>query len=181
MVRTVAFGSVLIAPALAAALATFPRRERSIGWAPEERVVWALAAAVAVSLGGWHIARTPFGPPVSSSVSAALATTSPAAPLAVDGHAVGWAQWAHRDRRPLHDLRAEVYSEQVSTAYLSFADADPGWEAYAARHGIATILAERDSPLDRALAQAGGWAVAAEDRDFRLWRADSAAFDEAPA
>ena len=170
MVRTVAFGSVLIAPALAAALATFPRGERSIGWAPEDRVVWALAAAVAVSLGGWHIARTPFGPPVSSPLSAALATTSPAAPLAVDGHAVGWAQWAHRDRRPLHDLRAEVYSEQVSTAYLSFADAEPGWEAYAARHGIATILAGRDSPLDTALEKAGGWAVTAEDAAFRLWR-----------
>ena len=36
-----------------------------------------------------------------------------------------------------------------------FADAEPGWEAYAARQGIGTILAERDSPLDRALAQAG--------------------------
>ena len=181
MVRTVAFGAVLIAPALALALATLRRRERPVGRAPGEGIVWALAAVIAVSLGGWHIARTPFGPPVSSDLSAALAATSPAAPLAVDGHAVGWAQWAHRDRRPLHDLRAEVYSEPVSTAYLAFADAEPGWEAYAALHGIGTILAERDSPLDRALAQADGWALAAEDHDFRLWRATAAPSGEGSA
>ncbi|MDF3046644.1 MAG: hypothetical protein K0R30_2872, partial [Ornithinibacter sp.] len=90
-------------------------------------------------------------------------------------------QWAHRDRRPLHDLRAEVYSEPVSTAYLAFADAEPGWEAYAALHGIGTILAERDSPLDRALAQADGWALGAEDHDFRLWRATSAPSGEGSA
>ncbi len=88
--------------------------------------------------------------------------------------AVGWVQWAHRDRKPMYDLRAEVYSEPVSTAYRAFADAEPGWEAYAAQQGIASILAERDSRLDTALEKAGGWAVAAEDRDFRLWRSLSA-------
>ena len=182
MVRTMAFGSVLIAPALAAALSRRSRagRGRSAGRQKRGSCGRLLPRSPSPSGAGTSPER-PSALRSPRALSAALAATSPAAPLAVDGHAVGWAQWAHRDRRPLHDLRAEVYSEQVSTAYLSFADAEPGWEAYAARHGIATILAQRDSPLDRALAQAGGWALAAEDRDFRLWRATSAASAEGSA
>ena len=66
-------------------------------------------------LGGTHVATTDFGPPVTDRVSAAVAALPADAGLAVDGRAVGWAQWAHRDRRPLRDLRAEVYSVPVAT------------------------------------------------------------------
>jgi hypothetical protein len=171
MVRTVAFGSVLLAPVVAHALATLRRPDASTATSVHrEWPVWALAVTTVLVVGGWHVARTPFGPPVSLPLSAALASTSPTTPLAVDGKAVGWVQWQHRDRRPLHDLRAEVYSAPVAAAYRSFADAEPGWETYAAGLGIGTILAERDSPLDNALEAAGGWSVAEEDADFRLWR-----------
>jgi hypothetical protein len=173
MVRTIAFGAVLIAPVLAHALSTF--RASDTPREAAEWPVWAVALTTVVAVGGWHIATTTFGPPISASLASALAQTSAAQPLAVDGHAVGWVQWAQRDRRPLYDLRAEVYSEPVTTAYRSFADAEPGWQSYAADQQIATLLLERDSPLDEAVAESGEWAVAAEDAGFRLWRSTSPA------
>ena len=37
------------------------------------------------------------------------------------------------------------------------------------RHGIATILTERDTPLDKALHDVDGWSVVEEDAGLRLW------------
>ena len=180
MVRTIAVAAVVLAPALAhglESLAARPSRavEDEGQPAPEaaagrrEWPAWALAAALVVALGGAHVVTTTFGPPVSERVSSAVASLPATAVLAVDGRAVGWTQWAHRDRRPLRDLRAEVYSVPVATAYEDFQEARPGWQAYAESQGITAVLADRERPLDRALSGEPAWTVVAEDPDFRLW------------
>jgi hypothetical protein len=183
MVRTIAVGAVVIAPALAhglESLVTRPSRAAGepgdvpVSARPQVRAgrewpAWALAAALVVLLAGTHIATTDFGPPVTDRVSAAVAALPDDARLAVDGRAVGWAQWAHRDRRPVRDLRAEVYSVPVALAYEDFQDARPGWQDYAAAQGITAVLANRERPLDQALSGETAWTSVAEDPEFRLW------------
>ena len=185
MVRTIAVGALVLAPALAAGLSSLatrrrladrdpdaadeaPRRDPTSAGGPEWPA-WALAATCLLAVGGWHVATTPFGPPVTGTVSTAVGALAPDARLAVDGRAVGWAQWAHRDRRPLRDLRAEVYSAPVATAYEDFQEARPGWQAYAESQGVTAVLADRERPLDRALSGEPAWTAVAEDPDFRLW------------
>ena len=184
MVRTIAVGAVVVAPALAhglESLAARPSRApdgdpggdlvsgRAPSTARREWPAWALAASLVVLLGGSHVASNDFGPPVSDRVSAAVASLPATAGLAVDGRAVGWTQWAHPDRRPMRDLRAEVYSVPVATAYEDFQEARPGWQAYADAEGITAVLADRERPLDRALSGEPAWTAVAEDPDFRLW------------
>ncbi len=176
MVRTIAVGAVVLAPALAVGLATLSARGRrriADGTAGEgsaaEAGPWVVAAVLFLAIGGWHALTTPFGPPVSASVSAAVGQLSPETRLAVDGRAVGWVEFAHGDVRPLRDLRAEVYSPAVALAYDDFQDARPGWQTYADEQGVTAVLADRSRPLDAALAGEPGWRVAAEDADFRLW------------
>ncbi len=171
MVRTIAAGAVVLAPALAIGLSALgDHRHRT---APEQRTrewqAWLLAGLIATGVGAWHAARTDWGPPVSSQVSTALSRLSPGAVLAVDGRAVGWLQLTHPGLHPLKDLRAEVYSAQTTREYKAFADARPGWAEYATEHRVGAILADRDEPLDPAIAQAGTWQLAAADDDFRLW------------
>jgi hypothetical protein len=152
-------------------LSAFGTRRRHTG--PEERTrewqAWLLAGLLATGVGVWHAARTDWGPPVSPQVSTALSRLSPGSVLAVDGRAVGWLQLTHPALHPLKDLRAEVYSAQTTREYKAFADATPGWPEYATEHRLDAILADRDEPLDPAIAQAGTWQVAAADDDFRLW------------
>lgn len=171
MVRTIAVGAIVLAPALAHALHLLRSRGPApvppVG--PVDRPVWSSALAVLLVVGGWHAVTTPFDPPVQPTVSAALASLPDTAVLAVDGTAVGWVQYAHPDRRPLRDLRAEVYSVAVATAYESFQEAGPGWAQYAEEHGVTAVLADRDLPLDRALATDPAWAVRAADEGYRLW------------
>ncbi|MFQ6172850.1 hypothetical protein ACK8HX_14665 [Oryzobacter sp. R7] len=183
MVRTIATAAVVLAPALAHGLDDLGGRLARAGRddpsgatpsargarVPGEWMGWALAAGVLLAVGGWHVATTPFGPPVSERVSAAVAVLPPDAVLAVDGKAVGWVEWAHPDRRPLRDLRAEVYSVPVATDYERFQEAEAGWSGLADRYGVTAVLADRDRPLDAALAGEPAWRVAAEDPDFRLW------------
>lgn len=171
MVRTISAGAVVLAPALAIGLSALgDHRHRT---APEQRTrewqAWLLAGLIATGVGAWHAARTDWGPPVSSQVSTALSRLSPGAVLAVDGRAVGWLQLTHPGLHPLKDLRAEVYSAQTTREYKAFADARPGWAEYATEHRVGAILADRDEPLDPAIAQAGTWQLAAADDDFRLW------------
>ncbi len=185
MVRTIAVGAIVLAPVLAHGLALLrsgparpggtqldaaPRSGAHTTTRPSrEWPAWALAAALLLGLGGSHLATTAFGPPVTRGVSDALAAQPSDAVLAVDGRAVAWVQWAHRDRRPLRDLRAEVYSVPAATAYEDFQEARPGWQTYARVRGITVVLADRRRPLDPALAGEPSWLVAAEDTDFRLW------------
>lgn len=182
MVRTIAVGALVLAPAFAAGLSALApggrRADLREGAAPatssapsrsREWPAWALAAGCLLAIGGWHVATTPFGPPVTAAVSAAVGALPDGSGLAVDGRAVGWTQWAHRDRRPMRDLRAEVYSVPVALAYEDFQEARPGWQDYAAAQGITAVLADRERPLDRALSGEPEWSVAAEDADFRLW------------
>lgn len=183
MVRTIAVGAIVLAPALAHGMSTLARRPSrqhtgpdtaplgrpAARRAPVEWQVWALASALVLGLGGSHLATTKFEAPVSDRVSTSVASLPPSAVLAVDGRAVGWVQWTHRDRRPLRDLRAEVYSVPVATAYEAFQEARPGWQGYAESQGITAVLADRRRPLDPALASEPSWAAVAEDPDFRLW------------
>lgn len=184
MVRTIAVGAIVLAPALAHGLAHLTRRpvphlgpkSGNAGQANHgsrdphpEWPAWVLAVALVLALGGSHIATTNFGAPVSARVSAALSSLPADSVLAVDGRAVGWAQWAHRDRRPLRDLRAEVYSIPVATGYENFQEARSGWQKYADAQGMTSVLADRERPLDAALLGEPSWTVVAEDSDFRLW------------
>lgn len=183
MVRTIAAAALVLAPALAHGLDDLggrlarAGRDDPSGAAPSARgarvrgewVGWALAAGALLAVGGWHVAQTPFAAPVTDRVSAAVAALPPDAVLAVDGRAVGWVEWAHPDRRPLRDLRAEVYSVPVAIDYERFQEAEPGWPGLAERWGVTAVLADRDRPLDAALAGVPAWRVAAEDPDFRLW------------
>ena len=183
MVRTIAMGAVVMAPAAAVGMSVlFDRRghqsTRGVGEGPHqhstkptftEAFAWCLAAAVVIGLGGLHLINTPMRPPVSAKVSQALTDLPAPTVLAVDGRAVGWVQWAHRDLRPLRDLRAEVYSVPVAMAYEDFQDARPGWQNYVRTREVSAVLADRRRPLDAALAGEPAWTVAAEDADFRLW------------
>jgi hypothetical protein len=172
MVRTIAVGAVVLTPALAAGLATVGGRSRdrdsTLPFRSEARA-WGLGAVLFLVIAGWHALTTPFPAPVSSTVSAAVDDIPTDTHVAVDGRAVGWLQWAHRDLRPLRDLRAEVYSLPVALAYDDFKEARPGWQDYVDEHGITVVLADRSEPLDAALAGEPRWHVAAEDADFRLW------------
>lgn len=178
MVRTIAAGALVLAPALAQGLSSLrlPGRDRGRPEDPAAPVsfrrewrLWASAAAVALLISVWHLATTSFVAPVSARVSNALGALPDDTVLAVDGRAVGWVQWQHPDRRPLRDLRAEVYSTPVATAYEHFQEARPGWQAYADRQGITAVLADRSRPLDPALGTEPDWTVVAADREFRLW------------
>ena len=102
-------------------------------------------------------------------MSSALGRLTTDTALAVDGRAVGWVQLAHPDLKPMKDLRAEVYSLQTTKDYRAFQEAEPGWQQYATAHKIGAVLADRNEPLDPALAQDGAWRTAAEDQHFRLW------------
>ena len=171
MVRTIAAGAVVLAPALAMGLSALGSRRRQPALrqqTPEWRS-WLLAGLIATGVGAWHAATTDWSPPVSPRVSTALSRLSPGSVLAVDGRAVGWLQLAHPDLRPLKDLRAEVYSAQTTREYKSFSQARTGWAAYVDEHHINTVLADRDEPLDPAIAHEGTWRLAAADSRFRLW------------
>ena len=183
MVRTIAVGAIVLAPALAHGLSSIRRHtgrespdEPIISGSGEdgpepsrERLALVLAAVLALGLGGAHIITNPFRAPVSEAVSSSLAALPPGTVLAVDGRAVGWVQWAHPNRRPLRDLRAEVYSPDVAHAYKQFQEARPGWQDYAESHGVTAVLADRSEELDPALAGAPDWTAQAEDARFRLW------------
>ena len=185
MVRTIAVGAVVLAPALAHGLESLAARPSRAaddepggdargGPAPttarREWPAWALAAALVVLLGGAHVATTDFGPPVSDRVSAAVAALPATAGLAVDGRAVGWTQWAHRDRRPLRDLRAEVYSRAGRHGLRGRSRRRaPAGRPTPRPQGITAVLADRERPLDRALSGEPAWTAVAEDPDFRLW------------
>ena len=172
MVRTIAAGAVVLAPALAMGLSALGSRRPQPalgGQRTREWQAWLLAGLIATSVGAWHAATTDWGPPVSPQVSAALSRLSPGSVLAVDGRAVGWLQLAHPDLRPLKDLRAEVYSAQTTQKYKAFSQAGPGWAAYVDEHRINTILADRHEPIDSAIAHEGTWWIAAADSRFRLW------------
>ena len=171
MVRTIAAGAVVLAPALAMGLSALGsrRRQPARGQRTREWQAWLLAGLIATGVGAWHAASTDWGPPVSPQVSTALSQLSPGSVLAVDGRAVGWLQLAHPDLRPLKDLRAEVYSAQTTQKYKAFSQAGPGWAAYVDEHHLNTVLADRDEPLDPAIAHEGTWRLAAADSRFRLW------------
>ena len=180
MVRTIAVAAVVVAPAVAHGLDVLARRRGTGGHviagvdpprpvSTREKQVWLLAAALVLVLGGSQIVTSEVRAPVADTISDAIAALPPAAVLAVDARAVGWTQWAHPERRPMRDLRAEVYSEPVALAYKDFQEARPGWQAYAAAHGVTAVLAYRDGPLDPAMAEDASWSAVAEDPRFRLW------------
>ena len=173
MVRTIAIGAVVLAPAVAQGLASLRPSptppEITTRGGVHEWPLWVCSGALVVALAGSHLATTSFGAPVSPAVSTALKALPDDAVVAVDGRAVGWVQWEHPDRRPLRDLRAEVYSVPVATAYEDFQEARVGWQDYADAHGVTAVLADRKRPLDPALAVDPEWMAVADDTDFRLW------------
>ena len=167
MVRTIAFGAVLIAPALALALATLRRRDQAgRPGSPERGSCGRLRRGRRVAVGGWHVAPNALRP---SGLTGSLGRPCRHVPCGTP-----------RRRRPRRGLGAvgppgpSAPARPAGRGLLragrrpptrTSPDARPGWQAYAASQGITAILADRDSPLDRALAQAGCVGrLVAEDR-----------------
>ena len=164
-VRTLAFGALLLVPALVRAFPSarcpsFSRREL----AP------LVAAAVVVAVAPGVVWGGPSSGPLGSRVDIALAELPRGTVAAVDVRVSGWVLAEHPGLRPLRDLRAEVYTPATAAAYESFTDAEPGWQAYADEHGVEVVVAADGEPLDRALAADPGWVPAADDGTYRLWR-----------
>jgi hypothetical protein len=161
-VRTVAFGAVLAALALARSL-----RVEGLQTAGRREVApWAVSAVLLAVLPGvvWGgPADGPFGPVVDRAVDDLPTGTH----VAVAADASGWVVWRHRDVIPLRDLRVEVYSEPVAEAYEEFAAGDGDWAGYADSHDVQGTIAHVDDALDDAAA-AAGWAVVATDGDYAL-------------
>jgi hypothetical protein len=165
-VRTIAFGAVLVVPALAAAFA----REEQPGATRERLSPWPLVVtgALLLLIPGVVLAAPSSGP-LPRSVDTAVAQLPAGAVVAVEPAASGWVLWEHPEVRPLRDLRAEVYSAPVADAYESFFRAEPGWQSYAAAHDVAALVVETDSRLDRAVRADGAWVQAARAGDHAVW------------
>lgn len=165
-VRTVALGALLVAPALARSFA--PRSEPAPPLARAE--LWpALAAAAVLALAPGVLWGAPTARPLPASVDRVLAGSAPGTRAAVDPHASGWVLWAHPQVTPLRDLRAEVYGPEVAEAYEAFADAEPGWQAYAAEHGVDLVVVPTGAPLDEAIAAEPGWRAVVRDDGWVVW------------
>jgi hypothetical protein len=165
-VRTIAFGAVLVVPALAAAFA----REAQAGTARERLSPWPLVVTGALLLlsPGVVLAAHSAGP-LPPAVDAAVAQLPAGAVVAVEPAASGWVLWEHPEVRPLRDLRAEVYSAPVADAYESFFRAEPGWQSYAAAHDVAALVLVDGSALDRAVRSDAGWRQVTREDDHVVW------------
>jgi hypothetical protein len=67
------------------------------------------------------------------------------------------------------DGRADPYPIEVWNDYAEIVRVRPGWRAQLDAHGVDTVVAAHDGPLDQALAAAGGWRVAYSDAAYQLW------------
>ena len=165
-VRTIAFGAVLMVPALAAAFA----REVPVGQARERFSPWPLVVTGALLLVvPGVVLGAPSSGPLPASVDAALAQLPTGSVVAVEPASSGWVLWEHPDVQPLRDLRTEVYSAPVAEAYESFYRAEPGWQAYAATHDVAALVLVDGSALDRAVRSDAGWRQVAVEDDHVVW------------
>jgi hypothetical protein len=164
-VRTIAFGALLVALALARSL---PGRSARPLASRSEVLPGLLALAVLLAVPGvvWGAGR---GGPLPSAVDAAVAGLPAGTTTAVDVRVSGWVLWAHPGVVPMRDLRAEVYSPAVAAAYEDFSEAAPGWQDYADRHGVAAVLVDSKAPLATALSQDDQWTPAAEGGSWALW------------
>ena len=189
-VRTIAFGSLLVVPALAGTFVPSERREPSETHAPagpsgvvpgavlhgrrlalgrEERWAWLLAAILAAVLPG-AVIGAPGAAPVSARIASAVDALPAGDRVVVEPALTGWVLWAQPDLVPLRDLRVEVYSSNVAAAYERFLHAEPGWQDYAAEHDVDAALLADDSALAAALRHADGWTLVAASGGFALWR-----------
>ena len=169
-VRTIAFGALLVAPALAAVFAPSPEP----GTEPAGRArlsPWPLVATTALLLlAPGLVWAAPSSGPLGPGTDAAVSRLPAGSVVAVDPAATGWALWQHQDLRLMRDLRAEVYSPPVAAAYESFLSAEPGWQRYATDHGVDAVVVEAATPLDRALASDPTWQELARDTGHAVWQ-----------
>ncbi|MBM6405975.1 hypothetical protein JQN72_17165 [Phycicoccus sp. CSK15P-2] len=164
-VRTVAFGALLLAPALGRAFPADGAEHVARRWG-----VWpALLAVSAVAVTPGVVWRADSSGPLGTDVDAALGALPTGTVVAVDVGVSGWVLYDHPQVRPVRDLRAEIYSVDAARAYESFSRAEEGWQGYATAHGVEAVLAATGSPLDTALDTQTGWSRRAEDPDHVLW------------
>jgi hypothetical protein len=164
-VRTIAFGSFLMVPALAGAFAD-PAREpvtRREVWP------WPLPAVLVVVLPG-SVVGAPTEEPVHDPVAVALDALPAGHRVVAEPGLNGWVVWANPELGLMRDLRVEAYSPEIATTYERFLRAEPGWGAYAARHGVDDALLAADSALSRAMEADPGWRVTAAADDVVLWQ-----------
>ncbi len=165
-VRTVAFGAVLMAPALAMVMRS---RAPSPEGPPYRDLLPLLAAVGVLAFLPGVIWGGPTQGPLSPTADEALERLPAGTRVAVEPYSSGWVLWAHPSLRVLKDLRAEVYSARTTHAYDAFMEASPGWQVYAEQHDVGAVVTEAGSPMDAAMSGTSDWSVAERDQDRTVW------------
>lgn len=166
--RTIAFGAVLVAPALARALTALSRRPLGPVALRTERGA-GLAALLLVAVLPGALLGVDKGPPVGVAVDSALAGLSPATRVVVEPRLSGWVLQAHPRLVPLRDLRAEIYSPPTVRRHEELLRGGPGWREELVRLGVGAVLVDRTQPLRVRLAQDPAWHYSAGDGKTELW------------
>ena len=165
-VRTIAFGAVLLVPALAASFARdVPAVATKQPLSPWPLVVTGVLLLAVPGV----VVRAPSSGPLPPSVDVAVAQLPAGTVVAAEPAASGWVLWDHPEARVLRDLRTEAYSAAVGDAYESFYRAEPGWRAYAAEHDVGALVLVGGSALDRAVNADGGWRQVVREGQHVLW------------
>lgn len=163
-VRTVAFGVLLLTPALARAV-----RASMSPIAGRDLLALAVGALVFVAMPG-VVWGGPTAGPLGRAVDAGVSALPAGTHVAVGARGSGWVLWAHPQALVVRDLRAEVYSPTVAARYEDFFDAKPGWQTYADEQDIRAVVVEEGDPLDEALAASGTWKTVASSQGWVLWQ-----------
>lgn len=175
-VRTIAFGALLAAAALAVALGD-PDARRA-GTRPAERLAGALLV-VGLLLAPGMVWAAPSSGPLSAALDADLDRLPAGTRASVDPWVVGWVEGAHPRVVPLRDLRVEVYSPAVAARDEAFLHARGDWAGYAREQRVDVVLAAAGGELDRALRGDAGWRTAAHDDGHVMWVRRGSASDTA--
>jgi len=170
-VRTIAFGAILLALALAMAGAkpdVMPSRTGAAEYWPLATACVAFALVPGVIWGGDTTG------PLATRVDTAIAALPVGSVVAVEPFSANWVVWRHRHVVVLKDLRAEIYSEEVVADYQDFMEGETGWESYAQEQAVTAVVAENGSGIDTLLARDATWRQLAHDETHAVWVSSAA-------
>jgi hypothetical protein len=171
MFRTVALGSIIAAPLLAASLQEqrghHPRpltRHGTSAWiglvATAAIVAAPIAAAVAQQPSGWPEGLRP-----------RLAAIPAKTVILNDPAAGGWLLWAEPQLTPVVDLRPEIYSAGYLSDYLRLEAVRPGWQKLLGVTKPKYALLRVGAPLTVALREQLRWTILGRDAGYVLLKA----------
>jgi hypothetical protein len=164
--RTVALGSVIVAPLLAESLDGLVA---SLGFAgisarrhrPERREVaalagWTAACLVVLALALPRVAVTPYGVPLG--LDRELRAV-PAGTTVFNTYGIGgWLTWRYPDLHQVIDGLVTPYPPSYQDAYHAALEGEAGWKAFVTRTGASVALLQDGTPLIADLRQ-DGWLV----------------------